>query len=515
MGADAEGRTECRVVAVDKAEEFIRPGVLVGEFGGQAAAQPALVAGAERPGLGQFEVPVDDRDVGQEGQRVGAVDLLVDGGHGTQGRRGGAAAKEELLEGAVRRAGPRQHQTRDAGDVGTGVQPQDVGAVARGVPDQTEAGLEVVEIVGDRAVRRETGIVDVGREVCALRFDQRVRVPGSLPAETEVQHDPVGRLPRVLEEESDLVDVEGLLAQVLRGDAGNGRGLQVEEDGSGDLRAGRAGAGGAARAVGAGHVAVALFHEADEAVHRVEDVAAVAEADELLADRRLVHLDAGLEQMVAEQRRDVVDQLPAFVGRVRADGQEERQADAEAVREVHADVGEGPAAETLIRRRGRGRHARLQRPAVGPGTVLPRPLQPELVRRAVAEQGTQAEVDGVRVVLLDAVRGQTPGIDVEGAVHLLRPRVVVLDRSLVPLAQVEVQLGDQGAVVVGALDGSELVVEQAGPAAPQEAVEPREVGWTGDLPDGLFRFISVLLVVGAEEEHPLPPDRSAEREAVL
>ena len=204
---------------------------------GDAAAEPALEAGAEGRGLRQLQVPVDDRDVGQEGKRVRTVDLLVDPRHGAQGRPGGAAAEENLLEGAVRGAGAGQHQARNPGDVGAGIQAQHRAAVARGVPDQAEPWLEVVEVIRDPAVGWETRIAEVGREVRILRFDQRVRIPGSLPAQTEVQDQPVGGLPGVLEVEADFLDREGLPAEVLRRYAGNGRRLQIGQYRAGDQSA--------------------------------------------------------------------------------------------------------------------------------------------------------------------------------------------------------------------------------------------------------------------------------------
>ena len=121
----------------------------------------------------------------------------------------------------------------------------------------------------------------------------------------------------------------------------------------------------------------------------------------------------------------------------------------------------------------------------------------------------------MRVVALDAVRGAAPGVDVECPVHLLRPCVVVLEGCLVALACRHVQLGDQRARVVGALDRTELVVEEPGPAPPEEASQPLEILFAPDPALPLLRLRRALLVVGEEEEGAVAHDRTAQGEPEL
>ena len=84
-----------------------------------------------------------------------------------------------------------------------------------------------------------------------------------------------------------------------------------------------------------------------------------------------------------------------------------------------------------------------------------------------------------------------------------------------PAAQVEVQLGEKGPGVVGAADGPEFVVEQAGPARSQEGVEPLQVRRIGDPPGRLLRFDGRLLVVSQEEERPVAREGASHGRAEL
>ena len=213
--------------------------------------------------------------------------------------------------------------------------------------------------------------------------------------------------------------------------------------------------------------------------------------------------------MGAGRERHVVDKLEPRVER-RIDRQEERQSDPEAVREVHRDVGKRPAAQTLeLRRAGRARPGQ-QRSLVPARPVLARPLDAQLVGERVGEQGAQAAVERVRLVSLDPVGRRPPGVDVEGAVHLLRPRVVVFDRGLVPAVQIQVHLGDQGPRVVGPPDRPELAVEQPRPARPQELIEPLQVRPVDNVARRLLGLVGHLLVVGEEEEGPVADKRTAQ-----
>ena len=513
MRPDAERRAERGVVAVDEAEEMAGPRVDEAGARDHAAPEVAVQAGAERPGARQLQIAVGDLDVRQERRRARRVDQAVDGGHRAE-FRGSAAAEQDLLERAVGRPVLGEDEHRDAGHVRSAVDARHGAAVAGDVPREPGPRLDVVEVVRDAAVGREAGVAEVRREEGVPRLDEDVRMPRPLPAEAEVQRHVSVRMPGVLHEQAQLVGPELLQPEAAGGDAGHGRRLQVEEDRPRDVRARRADAEGAPRSVRAGDVAVAVFDEADEAVDRVEDVAAVRHADELLLGAGPVVLEPRLEEMVAGGERHVVDELQPRVER-RIDRQEEGQPDPEAVGEVHRDVGERPSAEGRELRRAGGARPGQQRAVVPAGPVLARPLDTQLVGERVGEQGAQAAVDRVRPVPLDPVGRRPPGVDVEGAVHLLRPRVVVLERGLVPAVEVQVHLGEQGARVVGAPDRSELVVEQPRPARPEKAVQPLQVGRVRDAARRLLGLVGRLLVVGEEEERPVAHERAAQRGARL
>ena len=315
-------------------------------------------------------------------------------------------------------------------------------------------------------------------------------------------------MPGVLKEQADLVHGKLLPPELLGGDAGNGRRLQVEQDRPGDGGARRTDSQGAGRSVRASDVAVAVGDEAGKSLHRIEQVAAVGHADELLFDTGPVVLHPGLDQVGSGGEREIVHQLqPRVEGRV--DGKEEGQPDAEAVLEVHGDVGKGPAAQSgELGRTGRLR-AGEQRSPVPARPVLAGSLHAQLVGEGVGQQRAEAGVDRVRAVSFDPVGRGSPGIDVEGAVHLFRPGVVVLDRGLVAAVEVEVELGQQRARVVGAPDVPELVVEQARPARLQKALQALQVLGIADAAGRLLGLGRRLLVVGQEEEGPVPHQRAA------
>ena len=514
VGADAEGGAEDGVVAVDEAEEVVRPGVGERDAGRQAASEVAVDGGAERPRAGQLEVAVGDLDVRQERQRGRAVDLPVEGRHRPEDGRGGAAAEDELLEGAVGGAVAREDEHGDARDVGAGVGPHHRAPVAPGVPRQPQARLEVVEVAGNAAVRGEAGIVEVRREERVLGLDEHVRMPRSLPAEAEVEGQPVVRGPGVLHEEPQLLRAELLPPELVRGHPRHRRRLQVEQHRPGDVRAGGADPGVARRPVRTGDVTVAAGREVDEAVDRVEQVTAVREPDELLRGAGPVVLDPRLEEVAAQEDRGVVENLEARVVR-RVDRQEVGEPDAEAVGEVHADVGERPPPEPVELRRPRQRRPRHQRAVVPPRPIFARPLHAELVRQRVAEERAQPRVERVRPVPLDAVGRAPPRVDVEGAVHLLGPRVVVLAGELVPGVEGDVDLGEERPRVVGAADGPELVVEEARPARLQERLEPGQLGRARDAALRLPGLGRRLLVVGEEVERAVAHEGAAEGAACL
>ena len=254
--------------------------------------------------------------------------------------------------------------------------------------------------------------------------------------------------------------------------------------------------------------------EADEARDRIEHVAAVREADELLLDGSPVVLRPGLYEVAPRGERNVVDQLQARVER-RLDRKEERQPDPESVREVHRDIRKGSTAK--LGELGRSRQPRPgnQRSLIQARPVFARHLHAEFVRQGVGQQRAQAPVDRVREVAFDPVCRGAPRIDVEGPVHLLRPGVVVLERGLVPIADIQVQLGQQGSRAVGAADRPELVVEQARPARLQEILQHPQVFRAGDPAVRLLGLGAGLLVIGQKVEHPVARDGTAQGRANL
>ena len=380
---DPERRPQDCVVAVDEAEKVVCARVDVSDAGRNPASQVLLDAAAERPGPRQFQVTVRHLDVRQERRRPRSVDLLVDGGDRTKRPRA-AAAEECLLERAVGRPVLGENEHRDTGDVRSGVGAHHGAAVAGQVPRQPEAGLQVVQVIRNPAVGRKHRILQIRSEEGFGRLDEDVRVPCAVPAQPDVQGDPFVGMPRVLNEHAQLVHRELLASKLLRGDAGDGRRLQVEQDRTGDGGSGRTGPVQAGRSVRAGDVALAVRDETDEALDRIEQVAAVRHPDELLPDAGPVVLHSGLDEVCARGERDVVYYLKPRVER-RIDRKKERQPDAEAVGEVHADVGKRPAAQLgELGRTGQAR-AGEQRSLVPARPVLARHLHAQFVREGVGQ----------------------------------------------------------------------------------------------------------------------------------
>ena len=210
----------------------------VADAGGQAPSQIPFEAGAERPGARQLQIAISNLYVRQERRRARAVDLLVDGGDGTE-RSVGAAAEEGLLERAVGRAVLGEDEHRNARDVGTGIGAQHGAPVAGEVPGESGARLQVVQVVRDPAIGREAGIVEIRREEGVGRIDEYRRMPRAIPAQPQVQRHALVRMPGVLHEQAQFVRLELLPSELVGRHAGHGRGLQVQEYRTTDLCAGR------------------------------------------------------------------------------------------------------------------------------------------------------------------------------------------------------------------------------------------------------------------------------------
>ena len=156
-----------------------------------------------------------------------------------------------------------------------------------------------------------------------------------------------------------------------------------------------------------------ILQVVEEAVGRAEDVAAVGKAEERLHRVHAVELQAGLDVVRAAQEADVVVELHARV--VILDRDEERLAEAVALGEVEGRVGQRPALAGDVRS------------VVGARPVFFRELEAELVEQRRLQRRSQAADDSVRRVFLDGVCAASPRVDVERAVDLLRPGVVVAE----------------------------------------------------------------------------------------
>ena len=237
-------------------------------------------------------------DVRQVGRGRAPVNELPEGRR-PLARQTEAAAGEDLLESAVGGDALGEHQNGDPRMVCTGIQPHDRPVVAGDVPRQPEPGLDVVEVVGNRPVRREAGVVRIAAVEGGTRLHGDVRVPGALPAQAEVQGQPLIRLPCVLHKERGLVHEEVAQAQVVRRHPRHRPRLEVEQHRPRDVRPAGTCPGRVGRPVRTCHIAIPPGDEVDEAVDRVEDIAPVGKADELLGRTRPVVLDARLEQVAA------------------------------------------------------------------------------------------------------------------------------------------------------------------------------------------------------------------------
>jgi len=198
--------------------------------------------------------------------------------------------------------------------------------------------------------------------------------------------------------------------------------------------------------------------------------------------------------MPAAHQRDVVVELNSRV--VVVDGNEEGHPEAVAALEIECGIGE----RTVL--------TIDQRAVVGPRAILAGQLETELIVPARRQRRDQRTGNGVGGVLLLRVGAAAPGIDVEGAVLLLGPGVVVAQREQVVAIDMPVDLGEVDAGIIGAGDGSVFVrAAKRGQGVDHALLDARRVGLLGGA--------AALNVEGREEERLVLHDRTAEGESDL
>ena len=501
--ARTPGTAEKRVVPVDEPRQVVGAGMGVAQRDRHLVAEPPLVGDRRLEGTRVLEVLRKHVHVGVERPGDGRRQQAIVRGRATEDGDQGAVAEQRLPDRPVGAARAGEVQARNARIVDTRRAADDGSSIPLDVVGKPEARLEHLLVRRDRAIGRERvsvdGLSDERGEKHLRRRRDRVRLDLRAPAQSVV-HRPLGiGLPGILRKEVVLVLHDRLGARLVDRERRHAGELQIQHDRPRDRRSAGAGTRVVRRPVGALHVAGALRDVVDEPRHTVERHAAVGEADERLVGFRAVPLSTELEEVAAFREREVVEHLEPRV--MVLDRQEERHPEAECVHEVHVGV---------LERRPR---ARVDRSVVRPRPVLARILEPDLVGRVGTKEGVQAAVDGVGVVALQAIGGRSPRIKVELAVLLLRPGVVVLQRQVVPLRQMEVELHERRARVVGACDRPEVLGQGAierGAEERRERVERRRLR-----PGGLLRLVVDLLVVGKEVERLILLQRAAQGEAKL
>ncbi len=142
--------------------------------------------------------------------------------------------------------------------------------------------------------------------------------------------------------------------------------------------------------------------------------------------------------MGVAQPADVVVQLDPGVVVDHRD--EERHAEAVGRAEVEGGVGQRPAG------------AAVDRAVVGARPILAGVLETQLVEQRVAEVRDHRAGKGPGAVLFGGVGAAAPGVDVEGAVFLLRVGVVEAAGDEVRVRGLPVELAEEGEGIVGTVD---------------------------------------------------------------
>ena len=190
----------------------------------------------------------------------------------------------------------------------------------------------------------------------------------------------------------------------------------------------------------------------------------------------------------------VVDDLEARV--VVLDRDEERHPEPVAAHEVESGVRQRP------------RLTGDERAVVGTRPILARVLEAELVEHAARQRRRERPGHGVGEAPLHGVGAAAPRVDVECAVLLFAPGVVVTDAEQVRRVQLIVDLAQEHAGIVGAVNRAVLRrAPDAGEVVHDLRLDPVRVELLG--------LVELLLVIGQEEEQLVFLERAAEGRSVL
>src|SRR5215217_4122597 len=115
-------------------------------------------------------------------------------------------------------------------------------------------------------------------------------------------------------------------------------------------------------------------------------------------------------------------------------------------------------------------------------------------------------------VSLESVGAAAPEVHVESTVLLAGVGVVVFERCVALLTQLEIELGQEGVRVVGPADGAEISLQGSAERGVHEGEQGRV---DRSQAVSLLGLIVHLLIVSQEEEHLVPGYGAAERGAEL
>ena len=279
----------------------------------------------------------------------------------------------------------RKREARHASVEDPGVRTQDGSRLVAWNPRDSEARLPHLLVRRNVSIRWKLlpvhGFPDETREENLIgrrdRFGLDLRFPSQSVLNVEFRRG----LPTVLDEHGGLGLRDFLRPSLLDGVSVRSRLLEIKKDRAGDARAAGTYTAARRRPVRA-FDEVRILEIAEEAVGRIEDVAAVRESEERLDGVDAVVFDSRFERVGAAQQSHVVVELQARV--VILDRDEERLAETVAAGEVERGVGKRPVLPGD------------QRSIVGTRAILAGGLESELVEEVVRERADQRSRHGVR-----------------------------------------------------------------------------------------------------------------------